>query len=139
MKKLKKLTIITICLMMVLAAFPSLKADAAITKNGVYSGCFATSGSGWIKVTISGSKLTMKGRPFYAKSEAAMDDDDYIIMKSAKRVFKLNKNTKYYNKNNKRIKLATVKKYVKKNNGKSIRHGLQVTIKKKKVVAVRIW
>ena len=142
MKRLTRAAMAVVCLMMLFAAIPAVKADAAVTKAGVYGGYFAKSGKEHVKVTISGSKLTMKGRPIYGKNEDGWFDENARVLKSGKRVFKLNKKTKYYKvvkQKNKVIKLAAVKKYTKKYNGKDKTKGLRLTVKKKKVVAVTIW
>lgn len=138
MKRVKRLVIAAVCMMLLVAAVPAVKADAAVTKAGVYGGCFAKSGDGAIKVTISGSKITMKGKAYYAKKESTWYDED-TVLKSSKRVFKLDKKVKYYNNKDKKIKRAAVKKHIKKYSGKGLRHGLRLTVKNKKVVAVRIW
>ena len=144
MKRLKRAAMAVVCLMMLFAAIPAVKADAAVTKDGVYGGTLTKkSGKEHIKVTISGSKLTMKGRPIYGKNEDGYFDENASVLKSGKRVFKLNKKTKYYKvvkQKNKAIKLAAVKKYAKKYSGKNKDNKfLRVTVKKKKVVAVTIW
>ena len=135
---LKRMAVLFMSLMIAFSIIPAMQADAAkVTKKGMYGGCFASSGDGAIKVSISSKKLVMKGKAYYSKSEDDWFDSD-TVLKNAKRTFVLTKKTKFINNKGKKIKLAAVKKYIKKKRGK-LRCGLRVYVKNKKAYSVRIW